>query len=93
MINGRSLYSIYRNAGTGFLAYRLERLFSKIETPADIAIHNEVLEEMVKIIAGKEKAFYKGIFEALFNVRVDRKKRFLFRMAEQILTIGQKKKG
>lgn len=37
----------YRNAGQNFLAYRLEHVFKELATPADIALHNDVIAEVM----------------------------------------------
>lgn len=91
MTSGRGLYQSYRKVGEDFLAYRLEKLFIKIETPADIALHNDVLSEVLQMIEGEETQFFKSIANAILYPKVNKRKRFLFRVAEQILSIGQKK--
>ena len=91
MTNGRGLYQSYRNVGEDFLAYRLEKLFVKIETPVDIALHNDILSEVLQMIEGEETKFFRGIATAILYPKVNRRKRFLFRVAGQILRIGQKK--
>lgn len=91
MTSGRGLYQSYRKVGEDFLAYRLEKLFVKIETPADIALHNDILSEVLVIIEGEETQFFKGIATAILYPKVNKHKRFLFRVAQQILDIGRKK--
>jgi hypothetical protein len=91
MSNGRGIYRGYQQAGQDFLAYRLGKLFVKIETPADIALHNDVLAEVLQIIAGEEKRFFKDMAHILLHAKEEPRKRFLFRVAGQILNIGQKK--
>lgn len=91
MSNGKGIFRSYQKAGQDFLAYRLAKLFVKIETDADIALHNDVLLEVLQMIHGEEKAFFKDMAGILLYQPVDRRKRFLFKVAGQILNIGQKK--
>ena len=91
MSNGRGIYRAYHQAGQDFLAYRLGNLFVKIETPADIALHNDVLDEVMEIIRGEEQSFFKDIAHIILYVKEEPRKRLLFRIAGKILEIGQKK--
>ena len=95
MSDGRGLYVLYKQAGANFLAYRLTKLFNRIETPEDQALHNDVLAEVMQIIEGKEQEFFKqwaaDIFMDIHYVRVNRRKRWLWRVASRILNIGQSK--
>lgn len=85
------LYKAYQKAGPDFLAYRMGKLFVKIETPEDIALHNDILSEVLQIIEGHETTFFKGMADYLLYPKINRRKRFLFRLAERILHIGQMK--
>jgi len=87
----RGIYRAYQKAGADFLGYRLAKLFVKIETPEDIALHNDVLSEVLQIIEGEERQFFKRLAEILLYKRVNKQKRFLFMIACLILNIGQKK--
>lgn len=91
MTRGRGLYQSYRKIGEDFLAYRLEKLFVKIETPTDITLHNDILSEVLQMIEGEETNFFKGIANAILHPKVNKRKRFLLRVAGQILDIGRKK--
>lgn len=91
MTSGRGLYRSYQKAGEDFLAYRMEKLFVRIETPEDIALHNDILFEVLQMIQGGEKQFFKGMAEAVLYPKVNKRKRFLLRLAGQILRIGQKR--
>ena len=88
---GKGIYRAYHQAGADFLAYRLGKLFTKIETPADIALHNDVLEEVLQIVCSEEKSFFRAMAEAILYQPANRQKRFLFKMACTVLQIGQKK--
>ena len=90
---GKGLVKSYRTAGAGFLAYRLEKLFRKIETPEDTALHNDMLKEVLQMINGEEKGFFESIAELLIykdKQPETRRKRFLFRVADMVLVFGQK---
>ena len=102
---GKGLYKAYRGAGTGYLAYRLGRLFVKIETPEDIALHNDILSEVLKMIGGEEQQFLKAIAEDLLHKSnatdcqlcgsklkpKTKTKRFFWGIANRIIQIGMKK--
>ena len=81
----------YHRAGQEFLAYRLANLFVKIETPADIALHNDVLAEVLQIVEGEETGFFRDMAGIILYAKEDRKKRMLFWIAGKILNTGQKK--
>ncbi len=91
MIDGRGLYVLYKQAGASFLAYRLTKLFNRIETPEDQALHNDVLAEVMQIIEGSEQQFFKAWAEDILYTKVNRRKRWLYRTASRILNIGQQK--
>ena len=86
--SGESLFKMYSNAGRNVLAHRLQHLFHPIKTPADIALHNDILAEVIKIIDGKERSFLQGIIDSVLYKPVKREKRFLVRMAQLVLDIG-----
>jgi len=88
---GKGLLRSYKLAGQDFLAYRLVKLFIKIETPEDIALHNDILAEVLQIIGGEEKTFFKDLAEIILYKDYKPKKRFLFRVAGKILELGQRK--
>jgi len=102
MIRGEGLSRLYQNGGTDMLAYRLGALFSKVETEADKTRHNDMLAEVLDLInkdfpnkAGQllapENKMLNFIAEYLLYQKVNRKKRFLFRVAEQILMYSKLK--
>ena len=85
---GKGIHVAYMKAGADFLAYRMQRLFTKIETPEDIALHNDVLKEVLLIVSGKEQEFFKTLAEDMLYTKVNRKKRFFMRLASRVLNIG-----
>jgi len=85
------IFVAYQKAGANFLAYRLGKLFTKIESVEDQALHNDVLAEVLQIIQGKEQAFFKTLAEDMLFTKVDRKQRFLVRLAKRILNFGMGK--
>jgi hypothetical protein len=94
----KGIYTAYQLAGQEFLAYRLGKLFVKIETPEDMALHNDVLAEVLQIIQGEEQSFFTDMAHIILYVKKDLcpqcskepKKRLLFRVAGKILELGQK---
>ena len=90
---GRAIYRAYHQAGADFLAYRLEKLFVRIETQDEIALHNDVLKEVLLIVHGEEKSFFESMSDAILYKpeTAARRKRFLIKIACVIFNIGQKK--
>lgn len=89
--SGRSLFLMYHKAGTTVLAHRLKHLFHPIETKADIALHNDILAEVILIINGKERTFMSGLADLILKKKVPIPKRFLRRVATLIFEIGHNK--
>ena len=86
--SGESLFKMYDKAGRNVLAHRVQHLFHPIKTPEDIALHNDILAEVLKIIDGKERSLLQGMIDDILYKPVKREKRFLVRMAQLILDIG-----
>lgn len=90
----KGLLHAYQAAGRGFLAYRLEKLFTKIETPADIALHNDILADVLKMVEGDDLAFMQSLSEIILYKREKKCKRkyitFLETIAGLIMNIGSK---
>jgi len=86
-----SCYKAYRQAGADFLAVRMTRIFTKIETEEDKVLHNDMLKDVLEIIEGGEVAFFKTLAEDMLFTRVDRKKRFFVRLASRVLNWGLRK--
>lgn len=85
------LYKAYRSAGGNFLALKLGKLFTRIETPEDQALHNDMLKDVLEIIEGEEQSFFKSLADWMLYQKVDKQKRFLFQVASRALTFGMKK--
>jgi len=88
---GRSLFLMYEKAGQTILAHRLQHVFNKIETKDDIALHNDILAEVLLIIEGKERTFMSGLVDLILYKRIPKKKRFIWHLAKLILEIGHRK--
>ncbi len=87
------IYKGYKAAGADFLAYRMRHIFTQIETPADIALHNDTLKEVLEIIEGAEEGFFETLANDMLYTKIDRKKRFLHRLAARVLNFGMQSKG
>ncbi len=87
----RGLYISYQKAGVNFLAYKMERIFTRIESDEDAALHNDILTDVLSMVEGEGTQFFRGMADAVLYPRVNKRKRFLFRVADLILQIGQKK--
>jgi len=99
-MRGEGIAKLYQNGGPKLLAYRLGRIFTKIETPEQTALHNDVLAEVLDIInkdypkdnKATQEEYGLLMFIADFLLyKTRRQKRFLFRLAEKILKMGQMK--
>lgn len=88
---GRSLFLMYHKAGTTVLAHRLQHLFHPIQNKDDIALHNDILAEVILILDGKEREFMSGLTDLILHKRVSKQKRFFRRVAQLILDIGHLK--
>ena len=49
-VRGKGIAKLYDNGGAALLAHRLAQLFTEIETPADIALHNDVMREVLEMV-------------------------------------------
>ena len=88
---GKSLFKMYNKDGGTVLAHRLNKLLFPIKNEADVALHNDIWCEVLQIVEGQERSFLKGLVDCILYKPVDRRKRFLLRVATLILEIGQKK--
>ncbi len=85
----------YQGAGIGFLADRLERLFARIETPEDIALHNDIAKEIATMVANEklyikqEERFLRDVATIILYCERP-KKRWLFDIAGKVLEFGMK---
>ena len=52
----KGLVTAYQRAGTNYLAYRLTRIFGKIETEADRILHNDMMEDIDTMIGGNSQS-------------------------------------
>ena len=89
-MNEQGIFKAYQKAD-GLLAMRLEKIFVKIESKEDVALHNDALKDMLAIISGEEKQFFQRMIALMYYQRVNKRKRFIFRLADEILRIGHQK--
>ena len=66
---GRALFNLYNNpdAGPDVLAHRLQKMFVPMKTESDMALHNDILAEVLLIIKGNddERIFLKGLVDLI----------------------------
>jgi len=106
MTRGKGIAKLYMTGGANMLAYRLGRIFTKIETEEQRILHNDVLAEVLDIInktdrveAGKllkeEHDLLKFVADWVLyktiHVKIEKRKRLLFRLAEWVLRLGSLK--
>jgi hypothetical protein len=48
--NSKGLHGAYQRAGKGFLALKLSRLFTKIESDEDRVLHNDTLADVLSMV-------------------------------------------
>lgn len=99
-MRGQGLQKLYLKGGAPMLAYRLNLVFRILETPEQVAIHNEVVDEVldiinndypaVRTISGEQKQLQDYIAEILLTKRAKRRN-FLYRVAVRALEIAHKK--
>ncbi len=89
--SGRSLFKMYDKAGTTILVHRLQHIFHPIKTQDDIALHNDILAEVLLIIEDKERTFMSDLVDLILYKKIPKQKRFLFHVATLILEIGHNK--
>jgi hypothetical protein len=91
---------LYQAGGPNLLVYRLGRLFTKIETEEQRILHNDVLADVLDIInetdptdrlSRPEHALLRFIADTILYPKFNKRKRFLFRVGERILQLGQNK--
>lgn len=106
-VRGKGLARIY---STTFLASRLSRLFTQIETDEQRILHNDICEDVLELIntgpqdellseaeSGLLRVIARYLLYKQFNERdfqevyAERKKRFMFRMAEHIMHLASMK--
>lgn len=83
------IHRAYMAAGPNFLAVRLGRIFTKIETEEDKVLHNDMLKDILQIIEGKEQTFFRTMAQGMLTGKKQTKKGFLRRTAARILNVGQ----
>ena len=88
-MKNKGLFVLYSKAGPDFLAYKLEKIFTKITTPEQQALHNDMLADVLGIIESQETGFFRGMADLILCKRVKKPKRFLVKLAEKIIHIGQ----
>ncbi len=88
---GKGLYMAYHQAGANFLAVKLAKIFTRIESQEDMVLHNDILKDVLEIIEGEEQSFFKSLAEMILYQPDSRQKRLPFRVAWIVLNIGQKK--
>ncbi len=95
MLSGKLLSAGYSQAGTDFLADRLEGMFRIIVSEEDKALHN-VIQREVWLMVGDSKAeankFYRTLAGSILEKKLERKakKNFLGKVAEAIMSVAKK---
>jgi hypothetical protein len=86
------LVKAYSNAGQDYLAYRLRNIFRKVTNPDEIALHNEMIEEVRLMVEADSQIFFRGLAGIILH-RESKKVSWLNKVANLIITIGNRKKG
>lgn len=87
----KGLLKAYQGAGEGYLAYRLGRLFTRIETPEDMALHNDILEEVLLLVEHNQGGLINLVANTiLFRWTLEKraKKKFLVQVARRVMQIA-----
>ena len=86
------LIADYQNLGGRYLAYRLQKVFRRLSTPEDIALHNDVVDE-ISVMIGDDKTNIKLLLDGIVDILTTREKpkqKFLRKVADKILQIARK---
>ena len=86
MLDGKTLIEGYSRAGNDFLADRLEGLFRLLKSPEDIALHNAIVQEVLRMVGldkGKANRFYRLMAGRILDKEAG--KRFRTIIAEAII--------
>ena len=89
MLDGKTLREGYSRAGNDFLADRLEGLFRLLKSPEDIALHNAIVEEVLRMVGhdkGKANRFYRLMARGILEEYAG--KRFRKIIAEVLISEG-----
>lgn len=91
MDDGKTLSAGYREAGSDFLATRLDGMFRQLKTPEDVALHNLLQREVMLMVGDEPVMFLQSITHTLLRKRAQKKKRRKFRriVAESILGVAK----
>jgi hypothetical protein len=87
------LIRAYQQAGHGFLAYRLEKCFRLLKTPEDIALHNDMVEEIFEMLGTESKwiELMNKMAGSVYESPYESPKRKMFkRFSQWIITIASK---
>ena len=88
-MKNKGLFVLYSKAGSDFLAYKLEKIFSRIENAEDMALHNDILKDVLDIVESKETGFFRDMASLILRKKPERQDRFLVGLAKKIIHIGQ----
>lgn len=91
--HGKGLVKGYRAAGVNFLGVRLQKLFVEIKTAEDMALHNEMLKEVLAMVGGEPVGIVQAVADIILYKKETKKllkKKFLRQVADKILEIGQR---
>lgn len=100
MTRGKQIAKLYAQCPIDMLAFRVADIFTEIKTDADKIRHNDALKDVLDILndsygqmTQKDRWFISKIADFILYPAKDdfRRKRFLFRAAEQALNIGRTK--
>ena len=61
-------YELYQKSGNAMLAYKLQKLFIKIENQDDSALHNDILADVLQIVQGNYSELLNGFSELILRI-------------------------
>lgn len=62
------LIKSYQQAGHGYLAFRLQRVFTRIDTDEDRILHNDMLKEILLMIETDPAGFVSGVANVILQI-------------------------
>ena len=83
-------YLSYQSAGKGYPVDQRAKVFKQLKNEQDVTLQNEIVAQISQIVEGDTDGFFKNAADLIINKPIKREKRFLFKLAENLLRIGQK---
>ena len=82
-MSNKTIIKGYSQAGDEFLAEKLKKVFQVLNTPADVALHNDMVEDIQMMVADAN-----SLRTNVARILVSKPKNFLLNVAELIRNLS-----